>query len=110
MHIIQNLKTKRGKDNYMKRYEEILRKNNPIQVTLALELLLDHGRRNLTNDKYVDVLREALKEDKSSNLLSLDFKMRAVDITRELASLETKDLCKFIQDYNKMLNNRKRER
>ena len=59
----------------MKRYEEILRKNNLIQVTLALELLLDHGRKNLANDKYVDVIHEALKEDKSSNLFSLDFKM-----------------------------------
>lgn len=94
----------------MKRYEEILRKNNLIQVTLALELLLDHGRKNLSNDKYVDVIHEALKEDKSSNLFSLDFKIRAVDIARELASLETKDLCKFIHDYNRMLNNRKRER
>lgn len=93
-----------------KRYEEILRDNNFVQNSYALEILLDWGRKNLANDAFVEWLREEIKKEKRLNLLSLDFKMGAVEIAKELASFETKDLCKFIHGYNKILNNGKRER
>lgn len=92
-----------------KRYNDILIRHSVLQNMLSLELLFDYGKHNLNDKEFYNNLYEELKSDKSK-ILTTDFKLKALENAKELSSMETKDLCQFIHDFNLMLTRKERER
>lgn len=92
-----------------RKYNNLLSKYSVLQNMLSLELLFDYGKYNLTNEAFYQKLYEDLKNE-NSNILSVDFKLTALENAKELSGMETRDLCQFIHDFNLMLNRKERER
>lgn len=93
----------------MKKYEEILKGNNPVQNAFALEYLLLNGRDNLLDDVYYQNLQDNIKSnDDSKSLITNDFALESLQIARDMAKLDTKQLCEYIYDEEK--NRKKQER
>lgn len=95
----------------MKKYEEILKSNNPVQNAFALEYLLLNGRHNLLDDVYYKNLQEDIKNnnDKGS-LITNEFALESLEIARDMAKLDTKELCEYIYDEEKYKKKQERSR
>ena len=93
----------------MKKYEEILKGNNPVQNAFALEYLLLNGRDNLLDNVYYQNLQDNIKSnDDSKSLITNGFALESLQIARDMAKLDTKQLCEYIYDEEK--NRKKQER
>lgn len=93
----------------MKKYEEILKRNNPVQNALALEYLLLNGRNNLLDNIFYKNLEDNIrsKDDKNS-IIANSFALDSLKIARDIANLNTKELSQYI--YEKVKEERKLER
>lgn len=95
----------------MKKYEEILKDNNPVQNAFALEYLLLNGRDNLLDDVYYQNLKDNIKSnDDSKSLVTNGFALESLEIARDMAKLDTKELCEYIYDEEKYKRKQERSR
>ena len=93
----------------MKKYEEFLKRGNDIQNAFAIEYLLDYGRRNLSNDNFFENLQKDIKsKDDRNSIISNDFTLGAINIARNIAKLESKEIYKYI--YQDMKEKQRHER
>ncbi len=93
----------------MKKYEEILKRNNPVQNTLALEYLLLNGRNNLLDNVYYQNLQDNIRSnDDKNSIIANSFALDSLKIARDMAKLNTKELSQYI--YDKVKEDRKLER
>ena len=102
---IEDLEKKRGKN--MKNYENAINKNNTLQNTFALNILLQVGRNNLLNEDYFKNMLDSI-DDKKNMLMSADYQKEVYEIARKMAQLDDKNLCSFI--YDKVKDERRTER
>ena len=102
---IEDLERKRGKN--MKNYENAINKNNTLQNTFALNILLQVGRNNLLNEDYFKNMLDSI-DDKKNMLMSDDYQKEVYEIARKMAQLQDKDLCNYI--YDKVKEEKKLER
>lgn len=83
-------------------YKSVLGRNNYLQNALALNCLLDLGRNNLLNDDFYNrqlkELEDKYDEDKDNPLMTKDFAMESLKISRQMATLQMKEICSFIQN------------
>lgn len=83
-------------------YKSILGRNNHMQNVMALNYLLDIGRSNLLNDEFynkqLDEIENKYKENKGNPLMTKDFVIEALKISRQMATLDQKDIYAFIQN------------
>lgn len=83
----------------MKKYEEIINKNDKLQNTLALYILLDHGRLNLLDNDYYEELVKDIESGKIKNpFMTKEYEKQILDISVEMAKLEHNDIYDFIQN------------
>lgn len=83
----------------MKEYEKIINKNDKLQNTLALYILLDHGRLNLLNKDYYNSLSKDIEDRKHKNpFMTKEYEKQILDISVEMAKLEHNDIYDFIQN------------
>ena len=95
----------------MKKYEGILKGNNPVQNAFALEYLLLNGRDNLLDDVYYQNLQDNIKSnDDKGSLVTNDFALELLKIARDMAKLDTKELCEYIYDEEKYRRKQERSR
>lgn len=101
--IFLNLKRRKGEGNYfMKKYKEILNRNNPLLNALALEYLLLNGRDNLLDEVYYQDLQNVIKDnDDKKSIITNRFSLESLKIARKMATLDTKELCEYIYDTEK---------
>ena len=91
----------------MKNYEKTINKNNTLQNTFALNILLQVGRNNLLNEDYFKNMLDSI-DDKKNMLMSADYQKEVYEIARKMAQLQDKDLCNYI--YDKVKEEKKLER
>lgn len=95
----------------MKKYEEILKGNNPVQNAFALEYLLLNGRDNLLDDGYYQRLQNNIKiNDDRRSLVTNEFALESLEIARDMAKLDTKEFCEYIYDEEKYKRRQERSR
>ena len=79
-----------------------LRKNDYFQNNLALEILLKFGRENLNNDdfynKRIQEIEERHQKSEDTSLMSKDYEIAIIKISRRMASMPSKDLFNYIQN------------
>ena len=79
-----------------------LRKNDYFQNNLALEILLKFGRENLNNDdfynKRIQEIEERHQKSEDTSLMSKDYEIEIIKISRRMASMPSKDLFNYIQN------------
>ncbi len=93
----------------MKKYEEILKGKEPFQCAMALEYLLLNGRDNLLDDVYYQNLQDNIKDnDDTKSWVKNDYALYSLEIARDMAKLDTKELCEYIYDEEK--NKREQEK
>ncbi len=96
-----------------KDYKSILSKNDLTQNLLALNILLDYGRINLLDENYFVTKKEEIEETdgiaKGDFILSKDYKMRILEISRDMAQLKPNDLYQFIQNELNISNDKEHE-
>lgn len=93
----------------MKKYEEILKRNNPVQNALALEYLLLNGRNNLLDNVYYQNLQDNIRSnDDKNSIIANSFALDSLKIARDMAKLNTKELSQYI--YDKVKEERKFEK
>lgn len=86
----------------MKKYEEIIKKNDPVQNALALEYLLLNGRDNLLDDVYYQNLQDNIKDnDDKGSIFTNGYALDSLKLARDMAKLDTKELCEYIYDEEK---------
>lgn len=86
----------------MKKYEEILKGNNPVQNAFALEYLIRNGRENMLDDVYYKNLQDNIKSnDDKGSFVTNGFALESLEIARDMAKLDTKELCEYIYDEEK---------
>lgn len=80
--------------------ESLKANDNPMNL-MALNCLLDYGRKNLLNDDYYNYLLRQMENDydrgKGNPFLEKDYAIEIIKTSRKMASLEYKDLYDFIQ-------------
>ena len=91
----------------MRKYKNNLKSNNPVQNAMALTILLEKGRENILNENY---FKEMLKgiENKPNALMSVEYQKEMLNIAKNMAQMENKDLYEFIHD--KVKDDRKQEK
>ena len=95
----------------MKKYEEVLKGNNPVQNAFALEYLIRNGRENILNDVYYKNLQDNIKSnDDKGSLITNEFALESLEIARDMAKLDTKELCEYIYDEEKYKRKQERSR
>ena len=83
----------------LKEYEKKLNKNDKLQNTLALYILLDHGRLNLLNEDYYNELSKDIDSKEHRNpFMTKEYEKQILDISVEMAKLEHNDIYDFIQN------------
>ncbi len=86
----------------MKKYEEIIKGKDPFQCALALEYLLLNGRDNLLDDVYYQNLQDNIKDtDDTRRMFTNGYALNSLEIARDMAKLDTKELCEYIYDEEK---------
>lgn len=86
----------------MKKYEEIIKGKEPFQCAMALEYLLLNGRDNLLDDAYYKSLQDNIKNnDDTRSWVKNDYALKALEIGRKMANLDTIELCEYIYDEEK---------
>lgn len=91
----------------MKNYEEIIDGRNKLSNTFALNTLLEVGRRNLLDDQYYEKMFNSINETENS-LMTADYQKEILEIARNMAKLNDKDLCEYI--YDKVKSDKKLQR
>lgn len=97
----------------MKKYEEITKGKDPFQCAMALEYLLLNGRDNLLDDVYYQNLQDNIKDsDDTRRMFTNGYALESLKMARELSKLDTKELCEYIYDEEKLkkLKNQERSR
>ena len=83
----------------MKKYEEIIKGQDPFQCALALEYLLRNGRENLQDDVYYQNLQDNIKDsDDTRRMFTNGYALESLKMARDLSELDTKELCEYIYD------------
>ncbi len=90
-------------------YRKILGKNNIMQNTMALALLIEHGRANILNEKFYNDMEKSAEENKNS-FMTPDFQKEIVKITSDMAKMSSNDLYDFIKNEIKVINKNIKER
>ncbi len=87
----------------MKKYEEITKGKDPFQCAMALEYLLLNGRDNLLDDVYYQNLQDNIKDsDDTRRMFTNGYALESLKMARELSKLDTKELCEYIYDEEKL--------
>ncbi len=87
------------------------KRNDRVQNQFALYFLLDHGIKNMSNDKYVSKLKEEINaNDDKGKLIANDYLIGAVDIATEMAGFSQKEIMDFIYDDRKIQKKQERGR
>ena len=95
----------------MKKYEEVLKGNNPVQNAFALEYLIRNGRENILDDEYYKKLQDNIKaNDDKGSFVTNGFALESLEIARDMAKLDTKELCEYIYDEEKYKRKQERSR
>jgi len=95
----------------MKKYEEVLKGNNPVQNAFALEYLIRNGRENILDEEYYKNLQESIKaNDDTKSFVTNGFALESLEIARDMAKLDTKELCEYIYDEEKYKRKQERSR
>ena len=72
----------------MKKYEEVLKGNNPVQNAFALEYLIRNGRENILDEEYYKNLQESIKaNDDTKSFVTNGFALESLEIARDMAKL-----------------------
>ena len=84
-----------------KNYRKILGKNDNFQNQCALNYLLNYGRNNLLDDNFfnnkIKETEDAYNSQRGSPIMTKDYNIAIIKISREMASMDVKDLYDFIQ-------------
>lgn len=91
----------------MKNYEKIINKNNVIQNSVALTMLLQYGRNTILDDKSFEEISKEFANTVNS-LMTEEFQKEILSTSRELAKMKEKDVYDFI--YDKVKEERRQER
>lgn len=79
---------------------KLKRNDNPMNL-MALNYLLDYGRKNILNDDYYNYLIRQLENEydrgKGNPFIQKDYAIEIIKTSRTMASIEDKDLYDFIQ-------------
>ena len=95
----------------MSRYEEILKSNNSVQNAFALEYFFLNGRNNLLDDNYYNRLQDSIsKNNDKGSLITNEFALESLKIARDMARLDTRELCKYIYEEEKYRKKQEKER
>ncbi len=95
----------------MKKYEEIIKKSDPFKNALALEYLLLNGRDNLLDDVYYQNLQDNIKDtDDKRRMFTNGYALDSLKLARDMAKLDTKELCEYIYDEEKYKRKQERSR
>ncbi len=87
------------------------KRNDRVQNQFALYFLLDHGIKNMSNDKYVSLLKEEINaNDDRGKIIANDYLIGAVDIATEMASFSQQEIMDFIYDDRKFQKKQERGR
>lgn len=87
----------------MKKYEEIIKGKDPFQCAMALEYLILNGRDNLLDDVYYQNLQDNIKDsDDTRRMFTNGYALESLKIARDLSKLDTKELCEYIYDEEKL--------
>ena len=82
----------------LKEYEKIINKNDKLQNTLALYILLDHGRLNLLDKVYYNGLSKDIESKEHKNpFMTKEYEKQILDISVNMAKLKHNDIYDFIQ-------------
>ena len=86
-----------------------LKRNDKVQNEFALYYLLDNGKQNMLDEKFVSNLKKSINEtnDKRS-IISNEFAIGAIDISVEMAKYSHKEIYNFIYDDVKEQKNQER--
>lgn len=83
----------------MKKYKEITNNHDKLLNTLAVYILLDHGRVNLLDKDYYKELYKDIESGKTRNpYITKKQEKEILDISIEMAKLEHDDIYDFIQN------------
>lgn len=100
---IEDMERRKAKN--MKNYEKVIDKRNSIQNGFALNILLQHGRNNLLNDKYYENM---IKGANGTSLMTAEYQKEVCEIARNMAKLDDKSFCEYV--YDKVKDSKKLER
>ena len=88
-----------------------LKRNDRVQNQFALYYLLDNGKKNMSDEKFIAELKEAInKNDDKGSIISNGFALGAVDIAIEMAKFSHKEIYDFIYDDIKEQKRQERSR
>lgn len=78
-----------------------LKRKDTITNRFALERLLDYGRNNLLNEQFYKTLIDTTEKHYNSGIgipiMPKDYALGIIRASKQMAMLETKDLCDLIQ-------------
>lgn len=84
-----------------KNYRDILGKNDHFQNECALNYLLNFGRNNLLDDTFFNNKIKETEDDYNSQrgslIMTKDYAISIIKTSREMASMDVRDLYDFIQ-------------
>ena len=88
-----------------------LKKNDRVQNQFALYYLLDNGKQNMLDEKFVSDLKESInKRNDNNSIITNDLAIGAVDIAVEMAKYSHQDIYNFIYDDVKEQKRQERSR
>lgn len=91
----------------MKKYEEFVDTKNTLQNKFALNTLLELGRRNILDNQYYEKMLNDIDKGGSA-FMTADYQREILEIAKDMAKLNDKDLCEYI--YDKVKDEKKLER
>lgn len=83
----------------MSNYKSVLNTRESLENSMALALLLEHGKRHLLDDEYYKKMKKELEknDEKAHPFITTDYLKRSLEISRKMASMEATDIYDYIQ-------------
>lgn len=91
----------------MKEYEKVINKNNIVQNSLALEIFLEYGRKNILDEKTFADIQQSMKKQMGA-LMTEEYQEDVKNTIIAMAKMKDKDFCEYIHD--KIKEEKRRER
>lgn len=80
----------------MNENERRLKMNNPMQNAMAFSYLLENGKKNILNDDIYNQIIKDIENDNSNSFMTPQFKKKIIQIARDMAKMEEKELTNYI--------------
>lgn len=91
----------------MKSYQKLLDGRKTLQNKFALNTLLELGRKNILDNQYYEKMLNDIDKGGSA-FMTADYQREILEIAKDMAKLNDKDLCEYI--YDKVKDEKKLER